>query len=157
MAYFRGIFGFTAQPGLLVTMGVSVPHVIDGFQGFLCLWFYRPGYTKADSFCSGKRRPLRGVLEYIAWHGWSRVPYMLTDTQKEVLPTGLVCFLWKTIDQAIQIVTLPQNSFSRWTLLCGSWEDKTCFTAIKQLGHQYPLFSNMCYSFKEQRIGYFNA
>lgn len=65
---------------------------------------------KADSFCSGKRRPLRGVLEYIAWHGWSRDPHMLTDAQKEVFSTGFVCFLWKTIDQAIQIVTLPQTA-----------------------------------------------
>lgn len=144
------------SPVCLCRWGVSAACCDWWISGPLCLWFYRLGNTRAVSFCSGKRRPLPGLVEYIAWHGWSTVSYMLSGVQKEVFLTRFVCFLWKTIDLASEIVTLCANSFSQRTLLCSGCKDKTCFTAKAshhpQLGHQYPLFSEFSYSFAEQRI-----
>ena len=59
------------------------------------------------------RKPLWGVLEDIAWHSWSRLPYTLTGSQREMLRSGFACFMWKSIDRVIQIVTILLTAFRK--------------------------------------------
>lgn len=106
----------------LVTKGVSAPRVIHAFRGFLCLWFNRLGYRKADSFCSDKRRPLcslGSVRVYAVWHTKGRVPYWV----------GV--FLVENYWSSHSSCDPSTNSFSQQTRLCGSREDKTCFMLVK--------------------------
>lgn len=143
MSYFRGIFGFTACDNGCVS--APCDWCISCYF-FLCLWFNRLGYRKADSFCSDKRRPLRSrgsVRVYAAWRTKGRVPYWVG--------VFLVENYWSSHSNCDP----STNSFSQRTLLCGSWEDKTCFMVVKappttELGHQWALFPNLCYSFKDK-------
>ena len=146
-------------------MGVSVPHVIDGFQVLYASDFNRLGYIKDGSFCSGMRRPLRRPSECISWHGWSTVPPICSPAHKRRTSlSGLVCFMFeKSIDWSVWIVTPSHAASPSGLCFVAAWKTKTrCFfffftiimASFPQTRPPESIIFNMCYSWKEQRLLY---
>lgn len=158
MAYFIGLSGYSA----LWRWVCRCPVWLTAFRFLYASDFYRLGYIKDGSFCSGMRRPLRRPSEYTSWRSRSTVPpYMFSGSQKEnVSLSGLVCFMFekKYWLKRMDCDTVPR-SFSQRTLLCGGLEDKTCFFFFythngffsPQTRPPESIIFNMCYSWKEQR------
>lgn len=162
MAYFIGLSGYSA----LWRWVCRCPVWLTAFRFLYASDFYRLGYIKDGSFCSGMRRPLRRPSEYTSWRSRSTVPpYMFSGSQKENVSLWVSVFhvrkkvlieaygLWHRptqllpADSALWRLGRQNMFFFSFTLIMVSFPPK--------LGHQNPLFS-ICVIHEKNKDG-FNA